>query len=69
MVMSEILDYVKVRYLSQKAQGITEYALILAFVAVIAGLVLNNSTSQGLAGALKVAFNSVITKLGGTVIP
>lgn len=67
--MSEILDYVKVRYLSQKAQGITEYALILAFVAVIAGLVLNNSTSQGLAGALKVAFNSVITKLGGTVIP
>lgn len=68
MVMSEILDYVKVRYLGQKAQGITEYALILAFVAVIAGLVLSNSTSQGLAGALKAAFNSVITKLGGTAI-
>lgn len=66
--MVEILDYLKVRYLGQKAQGITEYALILAFVAVIAGVVLNSSTSQGLAGALKVAFNKVITQLGGTAI-
>ena len=67
--MVEIINYLRARYMSEKAQGITEYALILAFVAVIAGLVLNNSTSQGLAGALKAAFNSVITKLGGTVIP
>ena len=66
--MVEIINYLRARYMSEKAQGITEYALILAFVAVIAGLVLNNSTSQGLAGALKAAFNSVITKLGGTVI-
>lgn len=44
--MLEILNYVKVRYLGQKAQGITEYALILAFVAVIAGLVLTSDSRQ-----------------------
>lgn len=32
----EILKYLKARYVSEKAQGIVEYALILAFVAVIA---------------------------------
>ena len=29
----EILKYLKARYVSEKAQGIVEYALILAFVA------------------------------------
>lgn len=32
----EIMKYLKARYVSEKAQGIVEYALILAFVAVIA---------------------------------
>lgn len=31
-----IVDYLKARYLSERAQGIIEYALILGFVAVIA---------------------------------
>lgn len=66
--MVEIINYLRVRYMSEKAQGITEYALILAFVAVIAGVVLNSDMSQGLGGALKAAFNSVISKLGGTAI-
>lgn len=66
--MLEILNYVKVRYLGQKAQGITEYALILAFVAVIADLVLTSDRSTGLANALITAFNKVIKALGGSEI-
>ena len=34
--MVEIINYLKARYLSEKAQGIVEYALVLAFVAVVA---------------------------------
>lgn len=34
--MIEMLNYLKARYMSEKAQGIVEYALILAFVVVIA---------------------------------
>lgn len=34
--MKEIIEYFKARYLSEKAQGIVEYALVLAFVAVVA---------------------------------
>ena len=66
--MVEIINYLRARYMSEKAQGITEYALILAFVAVIAGLVLTWDHSTGLSGALIKAFNSVIDKLGGVQI-
>ena len=66
--MVEIINYLRARYMSEKAQGITEYALILAFVAVIAVLVLTSDHSTGLSGALIKAFNSVIDKLGGTQI-
>lgn len=34
--MLEIVEYLKARYISEKAQGIVEYALILAFVVVVA---------------------------------
>ncbi len=34
--MVEIMEYLKARYMDQKAQGIVEYALILAFVVVVA---------------------------------
>ena len=34
--MVEIINYLKARYVSEKAQGIVEYALVLAFVAVVA---------------------------------
>ncbi|BAL83571.1 hypothetical protein SELR_18630 [Selenomonas ruminantium subsp. lactilytica TAM6421] len=37
--MKEIIEYLKARYLSEKAQGIVEYALILAFVVAIAAYV------------------------------
>lgn len=34
--MLEVIKYLKARYLSEKAQGIVEYALILAFVLILA---------------------------------
>lgn len=44
--MKEIIDYVKARYLSEKAQGIVEYALILAFIAIVAVAVANGGDLQ-----------------------
>ena len=44
--MFEILDYLKTRYLSEKAQGIVEYALILAFVTIIAAALINSDGLQ-----------------------
>ena len=52
--MFTILTHLKNRYLSQKAQGIVEYALILAFVVVLA-IVLTQS--GGLSEAIKNVFN------------
>ncbi|RGS72510.1 Flp family type IVb pilin [Mitsuokella sp. AF21-1AC] len=37
------MKYLKARYVSEKAQGIVEYALILAFVAVIAAALFTNN--------------------------
>ena len=64
--MFMIWEHFKNRYLGQRAQGMVEYALILAFVAVIAGLVLTSDASGGLGGAIKTAINKVISQLGGT---
>lgn len=33
--MLEIVKYLKARYMSEKAQGLVEYALLLAFVVVV----------------------------------
>lgn len=54
--MVEILNYLKARYLSEKAQGIVEYALILAFVVVIAAGIAN---SGSIANGVKNVFNNV----------
>ena len=58
--MFTILTHLKNRYLSQKAQGIVEYALILAFVVVLA-IVLTNS--GGLSGAIKNVFNDTTNQV------
>lgn len=52
--MLEIVEYLKARYISEKAQGIVEYALILAFVVVVAAALTN-------AGGLKDKVNQVFT--------
>ena len=54
--MVEIFKYLKARYVSEKAQGIVEYALILAFVVVIAAGIAN---SGDIATGVKNVFNNV----------
>lgn len=58
--MFTILEHLKNRYMSQKAQGIVEYALILAFVVVVA-LVLTNA--GGLGDAIKGIFGVTASTL------
>ena len=61
--MKEIIEYLKARYLSEKAQGIVEYALVLAFVVVVAAAMTNNS---GLNDSIKNVFNKVSNALDST---
>lgn len=58
--MFTILTHLKNRYLSQKAQGIVEYALILAFVVVLAVVL---SSDGGLGGAISNIFGTTAEKL------
>lgn len=58
--MFEIIMYLKNRYLTEKAQGITEYALLLVFVVTIAIAVLFNNDNS-LQTAITNAFNKVTT--------
>lgn len=54
--MLEMLKYLKARYVSEKAQGIVEYALILAFVVVIAAGLFGMT---GIESAISNVFTSV----------
>ncbi|MEE0458371.1 MAG: pilin protein [Anaerovibrio sp.] len=66
--MFTILYHLKNRYLSQKAQGIVEYALILAFVVVVAAvLTTDNGLSNAVTEVFKKATNQV--KTGTTTTP
>ena len=60
MFLKATLDYVKVRYLNrylgEKGQGIVEYALILAFVVVVAAAISN-------AGGLRTRVAQVFTDM------
>ena len=60
MAMRAIQKYVKDHVQNQKGQGIVEYALILAFVVVIA-MALTNS------GGLQEKIKSVFTSVGNEV--
>lgn len=62
-IMFEILNYLRVRYVSEKAQGIVEYALLLAFVVAIAAAVLTANNTDGLGGAISKAFGKVTTQI------
>lgn len=64
--MFEIIRYLKNRYLTEKAQGITEYALLLVFVVTVAIAVLFNNDNS-LQSAITAAFgkvSSLITSKG-----
>lgn len=54
--MKEIIEYLKARYVNQKAQGIVEYALVLAFVVVVAVAL---GTSGDLTTKVKGAFTDI----------
>lgn len=58
--MIEMLKYLKARYMSEEAQGIVEYALILAFVVVIAAALF---TSSGISTSISTIFSKVNTLL------
>ena len=58
--MFTILTHLKNRYLSQKAQGIVEYALILAFVVVLAVVL---TQSNGLQNAITDVFGNATTQV------
>ncbi len=53
-------DYVNVRYLNQKGQGMVEYALILAFVAVVAAGLIGGGD---IATQIKATFTTIAGKL------
>ena len=59
--MLEVLNYLRVRYMDEKAQGIVEYALLLVFVVTIAIAVLFNGSDNSLQSAITSAFGKVST--------
>jgi pilus assembly protein Flp/PilA len=60
--MKEMLEYLKVRYLSdEKGQGIVEYALILAFIVVVAVAIGSGGDLRNKVGG---AFNNVTNLFG-----
>lgn len=62
--MFTILYHLKNRYMSQKAQGIVEYALILAFVVAIAIFITSGDNS--LSNAVQGVFTKTATQVKGT---
>ena len=58
--MFTILEHLKNRYMSQKAQGIVEYALISAFVVVVAAALINGGE---LSNAVKNIFGNTANQL------
>lgn len=61
--MLAVLNYLKVRYLGEKGQGMVEYALILAFVVAVAGFVFAQNTNGGLGQAI----NGIVTRVSKAV--
>ena len=55
--MMEIAKYLKARYVSEKAQGMIEYALIAAFICGVAAVVFSSDGS--FSSAINTAFCSV----------
>ena len=58
--MFAILEHLKNRYLSQKAQGMVEYALILAFVV---GLAMALTQGSDLANAIEGVFGDAAERV------
>ena len=59
-MIKQVLDYLKARYLDEKAQGMVEYALIIAFVVAIAVYL---SSSGSLGTAISSTFDNATQRL------
>ena len=55
--MVEMVNYLKNRYLTERAQGVVEYALVIAFVVVAAAVLAHNG------GGLGNKINTIFTNL------
>ncbi|SEA14772.1 Flp family type IVb pilin [Selenomonas ruminantium] len=44
--MLEIINYFRIRYMGEKAQGLVEYALLLAFIVVVGAAVAGSDSIQ-----------------------
>lgn len=60
--MFTIIKHLMNRYLSQRAQGIVEYALLLAFIVVLVTFMYSGE-QDNLQGAIKGVFSKVKTEL------
>lgn len=59
--MKEIIDYLKARYLNEKAQGMVEYALIVAFIVGVAAVVFG--TDHSFQKTVEAGFTKVQSKV------
>lgn len=64
MLERMIWDHVKVRYLSEKGQGVIEYTLLIAFAVVIGVAVYSTSADGGLKGALMACIGNIAAAIG-----
>lgn len=55
-----VLEYLRIRYLSEKGQGMAEYALVLAFVVAVIVLISNTNLVQ--------AVNNVFLKVSNGIV-
>ena len=62
--MFTIVKHLMNRYLSQRGQGIVEYALLLAFVVVLVAFMSSGGT-ENLSGAVQGVFSKVRDQLAG----
>lgn len=61
--MVEMINYLRSRYLTERAQGVVEYALVIAFVVIAAAAL---GTSGDLRTKIAGIFTSLSTLLGTT---
>ena len=57
--MLEMVTYLKERYMSEKAQGMVEYALIIAFVVAIAVALSSGDLGDAIRGVFGTAANQI----------
>lgn len=60
--MHYVLEYLQVRYLTEKGQGMAEYALVLAFVVAVIVLISNTNFVQAVNNVFLKVNNGIVNK-------